>query len=668
MKKLYLIVLAIIFLMSLTLISCEPGSTLPPVQYDLNISSTTGGSVTTPDEGTFTYDKGKEVSLLAVPTTGYRFVNWTGDVGTIANVNAASTTITVNGDYSITANFIARYDLDISSTTGGSVTTPDEGTFTYDKGTVVNLVAVPTTGYRFVNWTGDVGTIANVNVASTTITMNGDYTITANFIARYDLTISSTTGGSVTTPGEGTYTYDEGMVVNLVATPSSGYRFVNWTGDVGTIANVNAASTTITMNGDYTITANFALEIWDWYDLDAVRNNLGDSCLLMNDLDSTTAGYIGLADPGANGGKGWQPIGTSGWIYCFTGTFDGQGYEISNLFINRPDENYIGLFGVVDYGGTVENIGVVDINVIGYRNVGGLVGYNADDAVSNSYSTGSVSGYTNIGGLVGFNGAYGSIVTNSHFTGSVTGDYDVGGLVGRNSGTVSNSYSTGSVSGYKYVGGLVGDNLDTVSNSYSTCSVIDVPGSEDVGGLVGDNDGTVSNSHSTGSVGGYKDVGGLVGNNEFGTVSNSYSTGSVIGDYYVGGLVGWNDPSATVSNSYATGSVIGYIDYAGGLAGVNSGTVNKSYATGSVSGYKNVGGLVGFNYDGTVSNSYWDIQTSGQTTSDGGIGRTTADMKNIINFLPGDWDIIAVANPGERNPAYIWNIVNGLTYPFLSWQ
>jgi len=230
---------------------------IPPGKVALTTSSTAGGSVTTPGEGAFTYNVGKVVSLVASPASGYRFVNWTGNVGTIANVNAASTTITMNGDYSITANFIAQYDLTISSTAGGSVTTPGEGTFTYDEGTVVNLVANPASGYRFVNWTGDVNSIADANAASTTITMNGDYPITASFIAQYDLTISSTAGGSVTAPGEGVFTYDAGTVVNLVATPDGDYRFVKWTGDVGTIANVNAASTTITMNGNYSITANF---------------------------------------------------------------------------------------------------------------------------------------------------------------------------------------------------------------------------------------------------------------------------------------------------------------------------------------------------------------------------------------------------------------------------
>jgi len=49
------------------------------------------------------------------------------------------------------------------------------------------------------------------------------------------------------------------------------------------------------------------LKIRTWYDLDAVRNNLRGHHILMNDLDSTTAGYEDLASPTANGGKGWQP-------------------------------------------------------------------------------------------------------------------------------------------------------------------------------------------------------------------------------------------------------------------------------------------------------------------------------------------------------------------------
>ena len=127
---------------------------------------------------------------------------------------------------------------------------------------MVDIVAEPGEHYRFVNWTGDVDTIANVNADQTTITMEDYYAITANFELEEglcSLTISSTAGGFVTTPGEGTSIYDEGTVVDLVAEAEAeeGYRFVNWTGDVNNIGNINAAATNITMDDNYSITANF---------------------------------------------------------------------------------------------------------------------------------------------------------------------------------------------------------------------------------------------------------------------------------------------------------------------------------------------------------------------------------------------------------------------------
>ena len=231
-----------------------------PEPRDLTTSSTEGGSVTEPGEDTFTYDDGTVVDLVADADEGYRFVEWTGDVEEIVDIYAAETTITMNGDYSITANFVAIYDLTTSSTAGGSVTTPGEGVFTYDDGTVVDLVAEAEEGYRLVEWTGDVGTIADVEDAATNITMSGNYSIMAEFEEippQYDLTTYSAGGGSITTPGEGTFTYDEGTVVYLVTEAEEGYQFVEWTGDVDTIADVYAATTTITMNGDYSITANF---------------------------------------------------------------------------------------------------------------------------------------------------------------------------------------------------------------------------------------------------------------------------------------------------------------------------------------------------------------------------------------------------------------------------
>ena len=276
-----------------------------------------------------------------------------------------------------------------------------------------------------------------------------------------------------------------------------------------------------------------SVEIQDWYDLDAIRDNLAGNHILMNDLDSTTAGYTELASPTANQGRGWLPIGI--WPNPFVGSFDGQGFEIRDLFIDREGEDNVGLFSFVDTGGIIMGVALIDADVTGEVYVGSLVGHNHDGSLSNCHSTGNVAGDTHVGGLVGIN-----------------------------EGTVSNSYSTATVTGGEAVGGLVGLNGATVSNSYST--------------------------------------------------------GSVTGNSSVGGLVGWND-------------------------------------------------------EGTVDNSFWDTETSGQATSAGGTDKNTTEMQDIDTFtdtetegLDEPWDIITVANPSTRNPSYIWNIVDDVTYPFLSWQ
>ena len=249
--------------LAIGMVACDDngGGNGSGVSYVLAVSSTGGGSVSSPGEGVFIYDEGTVVSVLAEAEEGYRFVNWTGDVNAIADINTAATNVTMDGSYLITANFVAMYELTISSTEGGSVTMPGEGTFTYDDATLVNLVAEAEDGYRFVNWTGDVGTVVNVSAATTTVAMNGDYSVTANFMRTYDLTTDSISGGSVTTPGEGTFTYDTGTVVSLVAEAEEGYRFTNWSGHVATIANVEAAETTITIDDSYSLTANFGEDI-----------------------------------------------------------------------------------------------------------------------------------------------------------------------------------------------------------------------------------------------------------------------------------------------------------------------------------------------------------------------------------------------------------------------
>jgi len=243
-------------------IAVEP----PEGRYSLTISSTPGGEVTTPGEGRSIYDAEEVVDLVAVPDEHYEFAKWTGGEGAIGNPYAASTNITMNASYSITANFELDPDwrsLTISSTEGGEVTEPGEGISIHAANTEVELVAVPDEHYEFAEWTGGEGAIANPYAASTNITMNASYSITANFELEegwYSLTISSTDGGSVTEPGEGTFVRAANTTVALVAEPDASYQFVKWAGDVSAIADVYAASTTIAMNASYSITADF--ESW----------------------------------------------------------------------------------------------------------------------------------------------------------------------------------------------------------------------------------------------------------------------------------------------------------------------------------------------------------------------------------------------------------------------
>jgi Leucine-rich repeat (LRR) protein len=194
-RKQHYLVRASFFLITAVLVWTMMGCTTAyPTEYKLTISSTIGGTVVIPDEETSAHTEGTRVVLLAKPDDGYRFVSWTGDVGTIGNVHSAQTQIRIRGDCSVTAEFeeIPVYHLAVSTTVGGEVVKPGAGMFTYDGGSVVKLEAHEYVSYGFVNWTGNVKTIANVNAAVTTITMDGNYSIRANFEGEAAVNITDT--------------------------------------------------------------------------------------------------------------------------------------------------------------------------------------------------------------------------------------------------------------------------------------------------------------------------------------------------------------------------------------------------------------------------------------------------------------------------------------------
>ncbi|MHC4432092.1 MAG: GLUG motif-containing protein [Planctomycetota bacterium] len=364
---------------------------------------------------------------------------------------------------------------------------------------------------------------------------------------------------------------------------------------------------------------------------------------------------------------------------AFAGVFDGNGQTIENLTISG--KGLIGLFGWLQKGSQVKNLGVVDANVVGvdYEN-GILAGCNLGSVI-NCYSSGYIQASGYVGGLIGNNERGG--ITDCHSTASVRGGGDVGGLVGRNlDGIVDNCHSTGSVDGRDVddtVGGLVGSNHQEgrVSNSYSTGVVCGVVSDGDdrrwgsVGGLVGANTyGRLTDCYSTSEVTGDTNVGGLVGRNGIsgwgpglaGIVANCCSTGEVSGNTSVGGLLGCNE-KGRIDNCHSTAAVSGDMQI-GGLGGKNQDSIFNCYSTGAVIGNADVGGLLGQSR-GDVTACFWDIETSSLTSSVGGTGKTTSQMQTPDTFLEAGWDFIDETANGTDD---IWWILEGQSYPQLWWE
>lgn len=344
----------------------------------------------------------------------------------------------------------------------------------------------------------------------------------------------------------------------------------------------------------------------------------------------------------------------------FYSDFDGNGYIIRNLKINAAgaDKDYLGLFGRIGYadigyiipGGLVKNLGVEQVDIRGgdrscYR--GGLCGLN-EGTIINCYSTGIITdGAFGLGGLCGSNGIFGSYGTGIN--------------------RISNCYSNVDVTGgdgSDFLGGLCGNNgyNSTIINCYATGAVTGGVEPDRLGGLCGESSGDISNCYATGAVTGGDNsysLGGLCGRS-IGTVINCYVTGDVTGgdnSRWLGGLLGYS--GGDVTNCFATGAVTGgnNSDHLGGLCG-RGGSINNCYAIGAVTGGSYLGGLCGSG--GDSSNCFWDVETSGMTTSSGGIGKTTAQMKTLSTFTDAGWDFEADWDFGEDS-------VN-MGYPYLGWQ
>jgi len=214
-------------------------------RYLLVISSLPSSAGVT--SGAEEYEDESNVSITATAATGYSFTGWTGDG--ITNPNLASTSVFMDQDRNITANFATNfYDLNLSAGEGGTVS--DGGRFPYNS--TADISATPDMGYSFAGWNGS--GVATPNSSSTTVSMIQDRYISASFsINSYILNLSSGTGGSVS--GAGTYTY--GSIINISATPKTGYSFTGWTGSG--ISDFGSTSTSVSITQDRNISATFSI-------------------------------------------------------------------------------------------------------------------------------------------------------------------------------------------------------------------------------------------------------------------------------------------------------------------------------------------------------------------------------------------------------------------------
>lgn len=337
-------------------------------------------------------------------------------------------------------------------------------------------------------------------------------------------------------------------------------------------------------------------------ELDNVRYCSGKQFVQTKDIDLKD--YLSEGSDGFNFGAGWRPVGSLN--YAFSGTYDGGGHIIDNLFIDNSYSTHIGLFGnVIDFA--IMNTAIKNINIKGLRYVGGLIGLGKSNKIRKCSSEGKISG-----------------------------NYLVGGILGSGDETnVSDSFSSIIIEGLSYgvsaLGGLAGGfyNGSVAMDSYSKSSITydQKKNSSDVGGFAGEVfDSSIKRCYSETDIIAQNSVGGLIGANQNSSVQDCYSRGSLEGKDIVGGLIGSFSADFLLTNCYSSTTV-------------------KSE--------NRAGALVGTAFNTTCGiNSFWDSDVLGVLYGNSycGTGKTTAEMKTESTYTDWDfntiWDIDGSTNDG----------------------
>ncbi|MGA2092949.1 MAG: GLUG motif-containing protein, partial [Sedimentisphaerales bacterium] len=295
--------------------------------------------------------------------------------------------------------------------------------------------------------------------------------------------------------------------------------------------------------------------------------------LLMSDVnmsDSNAPGAFPII-----GYMIWDPYTSK----PFKGVFDGNKKRIINLSVSHVGHDFTGLFGyVLGKGASIKDLTLVNpkINGSGAMYTGAIAGKLRSGTVTGcSIEGGVIRGTNNVGGLIGYN--LNGAITNCTVEATVYGNTGIGGITGYHSDNIMQDCGfSGVVYGQRDMGGLAGDNDGQIVNCYMKGSI---SGSEDkIAGLVGTSRGVVKCSYAIANVTGHQQAGGLIGRNS-GEVIDCYSQGTVTGSYCVGGLVGLLYDGGTISRCYAVANMTPNADQMGNLVGfADGGTVTASFS------------------------------------------------------------------------------------------
>lgn len=428
-----------------------------------------------------------------------------------------------------------------------------------------------------------------------------------------DVTIRITYGGTteeVTTDADGAWGYADSLGEVTVEALDPAYDFAGSPRTATFVANdVDFEGELKACSSGDSSDEHDPCELTRIKQVQNIREHLAGFYKLGDDIDaSATEGWH--VDAGSDEAQGFEPIGRE--QDEFTGRLDGTGKQISNLYIYRPDDDGVGLFGRIGNDGRVENLTLTDATVEGGGSVGAIAG-RSSGVIEGVHVGGqsSVTGNSDVGGVVGHNA--GGVVEHSYNEGSVDAadstEWSIGGVIGFNDeGTVDTVYNTGAVTGKSwYTGGVVG-------RSEGSSAMIKY-------------------SYNEGTVNGRQGTGGVAGLSHYGTVQNSYNIASVSGGISTGGLVG--EFRGTVVNSYNAGIVESNSD-PGGLIGLATGSAGTP-----------------------VTASFWDVTVTEidqgtRAPDEYGLGKSKTEMQTQATFEDAGWDFTDV-----------WHIDEGHGYPDL---